>query len=269
MVPEGHTIHRLSRDLRSDFGTDPVRASSPQGRFHDGSVQINGRTLSKSEAWGKHLFLSFDDELILHVHLGLIGKFRPHSIDSLTTDTVRLRLEGKQAWHLTGPQKCALISIDEFVNVTDGLGPDPLRRGTRLSHFADNVALRRTPIAVSLLDQSVIAGIGNVYRAEFLFILGIHPERPSCELTDTEIRGLWEIAGAQLRQGVRLNRIVTVSREDSGSVPGRVNPDDALYVYKRESQPCRRCGTDIRITELAGRKCWWCDRCQPRSISAR
>jgi len=264
MVPEGHTIHRLSRDLRSDFGTHQVTASSPQGRFQSGATQINGTILSKSEAWGKHLFLSFNDELILHVHLGLIGKFRPRSIDSATTDTVRLRLEGKRAWHLTGPQKCALISIDELLNVTDGLGPDPLRRGTRWNHFAENVARRRTPIAVSLLDQSVIAGIGNVYRAEFLFILGIHPERPSCELTDTEIRDLWEIAGVQLRQGVRLNRIVTVSREDSGSVAGRVNSAQALYVYKRESKPCRRCGTAIRITELAGRKCWWCDRCQPR-----
>ncbi|MCS5682283.1 MAG: hypothetical protein NZ609_07050 [Acidimicrobiales bacterium] len=263
-MPEGHTIHRLSRDLRSDFGGVPVRASSPQGRFENGAGLIDGKTLSKSDAWGKHLFLTFGDRLILHVHLGLIGKFRPHPIESSPKETVRLRLEGRQAWQLTGPQKCALVSFDEFVEVSGGLGPDPLRRGSRLNDFVENVSHRRTPIGVSLLDQSVIAGIGNVYRSEFLFILGIHPERSSCDLTDVDIRGLWEVAGEQLRQGVRLNRIVTVSREDSGALAGRVKSDDALYVYKRAGQPCRRCGTEISIGDLGGRSCWWCERCQFR-----
>jgi len=144
------------------------------------------------------------------------------------------------------------------------LGPDPLRRGSKWEDFASGLTNRKTPIAISLLDQSVIAGVGNVYRAEFLFLLGIHPERPSCDLTKSELEDLWKLSVSQLRQGVRLNRIVTVDQIDSGTTPGRLKRRDALYVYKREGKPCRRCGSSIRVAKLAGRSCWWCDRCQRR-----
>ena len=263
-MPEGHTIHRLSKDLRSDLGAGVVKATSPQGRFAHGAALINKKTLATSEAWGKHLFLTFSGETILHIHLGLIGKFRPQTLEHEPSDTVRLRLEGSRAWHLTGPQKCALIPKEEYLEVINGLGPDPLRRGSRWEDFASGLTNRKTPIAISLLDQSKIAGVGNVYRAEFLFLLGIHPERPSCDLTKTELQDLWKLSVSQLRQGVRLNRIVTVDQIDSGTTPGRLKPQDALYVYKREGQPCRRCGSSIRVAKLAGRSCWWCDRCQRR-----
>ena len=150
------------------------------------------------------------------------------------------------------------------MRVIDDLGPDPLRRGSKWEDFASGLTNRKTPIAISLLDQSVIAGVGNVYRAEFLFLLGIHPERPSRDLAQTELEDLWKVSVSQLRQGVRLNRIVTVSQTDSGTSPGRLKPEDALYVYKREGQPCRRCGSLIRVAKLAGRSCWWCDSCQRR-----
>jgi len=263
-VPEGHTIHRLSKDLRSDLGAGIVKAASPQGRFEHGASVINNKSLVTSEAWGKHLFLTFSGETILHIHLGLIGKFRPQALEHDPSDTVRLRLEGSRAWHLTGPQKCALITREESLRVIDDLGPDPLRRGSKWEDFASGLTNRKTPIAISLLDQSVIAGVGNVYRAEFLFLLGIHPERPSRDLAQTELEDLWKVSVSQLRQGVRLNRIVTVSQTDSGTSPGRLKPEDALYVYKREGQPCRRCGSLIRVAKLAGRSCWWCDSCQRR-----
>ena len=263
-MPEGHTIHRLSKDLRSDLGAGVVKATSPQGRFERGASLINKKLLVTSEAWGKHLFLTFSGETILHIHLGLIGKFRPQALEHEPSDTVRLRLEGSRAWHLTGPQKCALIPKEELLKVIDDLGPDPLRRDSKCEDFVSGLTNRKTPIAVSLLDQSVIAGVGNVYRAEFLFLLGIHPQRPSYDLTQTELEELWEVSVSQLRQGVRLNRIVTVSQTDSGTSPGRLKPEDALYVYKREGQPCRRCGSLIRVAKLAGRCCWWCDRCQRR-----
>ena len=241
-----------------------MKAASPQGRFEHGASVINNKSLVTSEAWGKHLFLTFSGETILHIHLGLIGKFRPQALEHDPSDTVRLRLEGSRAWHLTGPQKCALITREESLRVIDDLGPDPLRRGSKWEDFASGLTNRKTPIAISLLDQSVIAGVGNVYRAEFLFLLGIHPERPSRDLAQTELEDLWKMSVSQLRQGVRLNRIVTVSQTDSGTSPGRLKPEDALYVYKREGQPCRRCGSLIRGAKLAGRSCWWCDSCQRR-----
>ena len=264
-MPEGHTIHRLARDLRRTLGDHPVRARSPQGRFTEGARAIDGLPMATAAAWGKHLFVEFDglDDRQLHVHLGLIGKFRPTALDTPERDTIRLRLEGADtAWDLTGPQDCRLIDPAERDVIVDRLGPDPLRRGKGFARFAEALERRRIAIGAALLDQSVVAGIGNVYRAEFLFLIGVDPHRAANSLTSTEVELLWSTAGEQLRQGVRLNRIVTVTRADAGASAGRLQRDDALYVYKRDGLPCRRCGTEVAIGEIAGRSCWWCSRCQ-------
>ena len=261
-MPEGHTIHRLARDLRKELGTGPIRATSPQGRFTEGAAALDGRSMHRSEAWGKHLFADFGTD-VLHVHLGLIGKFRPAPLGERPRDTIRLRLENDvAAWDLTGPQSCRLVGRDELVAVTDSLGPDPLRRGARGDTVIAAAAKRTAPIAAVLLDQSVIAGIGNVYRAEFLFLEGIDPRTPAKALDASQIDSLWELSKDQLRQGVRLNRIVTVTREDAGAPAGRLSREDSLYVYKREGLPCRRCGAEIAIGDVGGRSCWWCPRCQ-------
>ena len=261
-MPEGHTIHRLARDLRRTLGGAVVEASSPQGRFHDGAQLLHGRPLTRADAWGKHLFLDFADRA-LHVHLGLIGKFRPVPTTEPERDSIRLRLTGRdQAWDLTGPQDCRLIDPAEREELISRLGPDPLRRGARAGDVATGLARKRIPVAAALLDQSVVAGIGNVYRAEFLFLLGIDPHRPAQQLSAREVDALWELAKVQLRRGVQLNRIVTVSKEDAGRSPGRLARDESLYVYQRDGLPCRRCGTEISIGPIAGRSCWWCPRCQ-------
>ncbi len=261
-MPEGHTIHRLARDLASTLGIDPLQVTSPQGRFADGAADLDGRSLVRADAWGKHLFLDFDGPR-LHVHLGLIGKFRRPRGDGPIPDSVRLRIDnGDTAWHLTGPQTCRLVDPGEVSEITDKLGPDPLRRGARPDRFVEALGRRRAPIAAALLDQNIIAGIGNVYRAEFLFIEGIDPVTPAANLRPDQALALWDLAKAQLRQGVRLNRIVTVSADDAGSPPGRLRRADALYVYKREGRPCRRCATEITIGQVGGRSCWWCPSCQ-------
>ena len=260
-MPEGHTIHRLARELRRAFAGNPVRASSPQGRFADGAAMIDGSTLVAAHAHGKHLVVEFETEL-LHVHLGLIGKFRP-ALGEPPRDTIRLRLERLDAvFDLTGPQDCRLIDPAEYAAITDRLGPDPLRRGARRTDFVDALTRRRAPVAAVLLDQAVIAGIGNVYRAELLFLLGIDPRRPANLVDKQSADELWNLTVKQLRLGVRLDRIVTVSEADSGRSPGRLAREDALYVYKRQDLPCRRCGTPISVGEVGGRSCWWCSSCQ-------
>ena len=131
-MPEGHTIHRLAADLRKDFVSKRVEATSPQGRFAESAALLNGIQMIKSEAWGKHLFCHWENGNILHVHLGLIGKFRKVNRDDPPRDTIRLRLvHESSAWHLTGPQTCALITEDDLQDVINKLGPDPLRVGLR------------------------------------------------------------------------------------------------------------------------------------------
>ena len=108
-----------------------------------------------------------------------------------------------------------------------------------------------------------MSGIGNVYRAEFCFILGIDPFTPANEVPVEIVGDIWRLAIEQMRVGERIGRIVTVEPSEAGvdrhrDVPGR----DRLYVYKRDGLPCRRCRSTIRVGELAGRKVWWCPNCQ-------
>lgn len=264
-MPEGHTIHRLARDLNKEFAGSAVSASSPQGRFAAGAKLLDGEVMDQAEAWGKHLFCTFASGAILHVHLGLIGKLRRRKLPAADpTDTVRLRMIGPTAaWDLTGPYLCAVVTSDDRGVTVDKLGPDPLRSDGTAEQFGARLARRRIAIGAALLDQKVIAGIGNVYRAEFLFLLGIDPRRPANALDETEVQELWDLATAQLRQGVRLNRIVTVDPAEVGvASAARLPREEALYAYKREGLPCRRCGTEIEIMKLANRSMWACPSCQ-------
>lgn len=265
-MPEGHTIHRLARDLTEDLSGAPVRASSPQGRFADGAALIDGATLEQADAHGKHLFCVWSSGDILHVHLGLIGKFRRVSPEWEPRDTIRLRLEGADTvWQLSGPQTCAIVTPEHRDEVAESLGPDPLRRGNgRRAEFIARLGATRRPIGAVLLDQSVVAGIGNVYRAELLWICGIDPRTPAAAI-DPDLAGeLWDHTVSQLKRGLDWNRIVTVSSEHAERrITRKTRRDDALYVYKREDMPCRGCHDRITSMRLGGRTIAYCPTCQP------
>ena len=264
-MPEGHTIHRLAEDLELDLCGGPVVAISPQGRFSDGAAIIDQSILLRSEAWGKHLFCWWDNGSVLHVHLGLIGKFRRFDVSQEASETVRLRLESNSvAWQLTGPQTCSVITEDEWEYQISRLGPDPLRLGKRgKKQFAERILKTSLPLVSALLKQDIIAGIGNVYRSEILFLNGIHPETSGKELSETEAEEIWDTAVVLLRKGKSWDKIVTITPDDHGRRVTKTIPrKNALYTYKRDGLPCRRCGTSIVQSTLAGRSIWFCPFCQ-------
>ena len=194
----------------------------------------------------------------------MIGKFRPKTFDTEIKDSIRLRLKGNESfWDLTGPQDCRVIDKSEYFYLIERLGPDPLRRGSSVKDFQDSLIQKKVAIGAALLDQSIVAGIGNVYRAEFLFLHGINPNREARKVSSSEAAELWFTFQKLLKIGVRLNRIVTVSQDDGGATSGRLPRKRSLYVYKREGLPCRRCATEITIGKVGGRSCWWCSVCQP------
>lgn len=263
-MPEGHTIHRLARDLNKTLAKEPVRAHSPQGRFSVEAEQLDQKELQSAYAWGKHLFMDFEGAPLLHIHLGLIGKFRRKPLEAEERGQIRLRLQSNFAtWDLTGPMVCALIDEDDFDAIVAKLGPDPLRKDANPELFAERMRRKKLPLCAALLDQKVIAGIGNVYRSEFCFLAGIDPHMPANTLSDDQLTELWEMSVAQLTEGRRLNRIVTRDPEEVGVAAGRIPKSERLYVYKRDGLACHRCGDEIRLVEIAKRKAWYCPTCQP------
>lgn len=201
-MPEGHTLHRLALDHRKLFVGKPVSASSPQGRFEEGASLIDGHRVLAVEAYGKHLFYEFDRDLIVHVHLGLFGRFRKRrDPEAAPRGAVRLRLATKKACvDLSGPTACAIVTAQDQAELLSRLGPDLLRDDSDPQLAWHRIHRSRRSIGALLLDQSVLSGVGNVYRAEGLFVTGLHPETPGNALTHEEFSTLWETLAAMLRR---------------------------------------------------------------------
>ncbi len=266
-MPEGHVLHRQARLQRRRFAGEVVRTASPQGRFDEGAARLDGQTVAEIRAIGKHLIYRFDSDDHLHIHLGLFGKFRlrrqpapepsPNCRLLLWTDTDEL--------HLAGPTACEVLDPGAIDALEARLGPDPIARpADGAERFAARLATRSIPIGKALLDQKVIAGLGNVYRAELLFLLGIHPFVPSKEVLAHEVDALWDLSVIELVEGERAGKIVTVDPADLGRTRrSELGRGEKLYVYKRHNRPCRRCGTTVVAADIDGRNIWWCPSCQP------
>ncbi|MBT2368374.1 Fpg/Nei family DNA glycosylase [Streptomyces sp. ISL-10] len=270
-MPEGHTIHRLAADHFERFGGRSVRATSPQGKFSDSAALVDGQTLETTEAHGKHLFLGFGPLGWVHIHLGLFGKVNFGDAPAPPpTDTVRLRLANPDSYvDLRGPTTCALLTDGEKHAIHDRLGPDPLRGDDGPERAWGRISRSRTTIAALLMDQKIVAGVGNVYRAEVLFRHGIDPYRAGRDLTRREWDAIWDDLVALMREGVRNNRIDTVRPEHTPEAMGRPpRVDDhggEVYVYRRANLPCHICGGEIRTAGLAARNLFWCPSCQGNS----
>lgn len=262
-MPEGHTIHRLARTVRSSLAGQALTVTSPQGRFTEGARLLDGRTLTATDAHGKHLFLGFDD-LWVHVHLGLFGRVHvAGGAPPLPRGAVRMRLVGETAFlDLRGPTTCQVVTDDEKQSRVSRLGADPLRRDADPEAAYQRLRRRRVPIGAVLLDQSVVAGIGNVYRAELLHRAVMSPHRPSRLVSEGDWAGLWQDAVRLLRAGERSGRIVTTAPEHRARRSGRARREDAHYVYRRTGLPCRRCGTLVVEQPMAARTIYWCPTCQ-------
>ncbi|MFC9332162.1 Fpg/Nei family DNA glycosylase [Arthrobacter sp. NPDC057009] len=297
-MPEGHSIHRLARQFGDVFAGERLAVSSPQGRFAAGAALLDGHSMLHASAHGKHLFLHFEHGLVLHVHLGLYGawdfggdsQFRGASsigaprrvgereVAGSTGDpapagyagppvpvgAVRVRLASAHGWaDLRGATTCAAITEAEAAAVLGRLGPDPLHNsGSSRDGFIRRILTKRTPVATLLMDQKVIAGVGNVYRAEVLFRGRIDPLLPGRALTEDAAGLLWDDTAAVMSDGVRDGRIITTTagfwtRSDQ-LPPG----EEAHFVYRRHGQPCRVCGTAVALSEHAARKLYWCPSCQ-------
>jgi len=270
-MPEGHTLHRLAHELDDAFGGRRVRVSSPQGRFADSAALLDSSELLGADAWGKKLYVEFAGDRFVYVHLGLIGGL------VVTTGVaevpppvgeVRLRIATADAFaDLRGATACELVTREQRDAAVAALGPDPLRPDADPDRAWQRIRRSRLPIGRLLMDQSVVAGVGNVYRAELLFRHRMHPLRPGNTLRVGQWRAMWDDLVGLMNEGVRTGRIDTVRPEHTPEAMGRpARVDDhggEVYVYRRAGQPCHVCGRPVRTAELDSRNLFWCARCQP------
>jgi endonuclease-8 len=264
-VPEGHTVQRTANDFNRLFKGSTLEIVSPQGRFSGEAKLISGFQLKLARAIGKQLFLEFSNGLTLRIHLGIYGKWAFKAYDEELPEPfgqVRARFIGVDHFaDLRGPTVCEVIDKAAVKAIENRLGPDPLNanpKGRESNRFIERVQRSKTPIGLLLMNQEVISGIGNVYRAEILFRAGISPHRPGNELSVEQINAIWEDSVDLMKVGVATGFMITRD-ELRKKKPTKAERN---FVYKREGLPCRACGTNISIEIMATRKLYWCVKCQ-------
>ncbi len=231
------------------------------------------------------MFLCFAGPVWLRVHLGLYGnwRFAGAGLEGIgrrsrgvapdedgapaPRGAVRLRLAaGPQIADLSGPTACELLSADGKREATDRLGPDPLRPDGRPGKAWQVIHASRMAIGLLLMRQEVVAGIGNIYRAELLFRARMDPHKPGRDLTRAQWDALWRDTRALLRDGVRDGAIITTRPKDrplgKQVVGRRMRADARSYVAHRAGEPCRICGNPVQAEDMGGRRLYWCPTCQ-------
>jgi len=331
-MPEGHSVHRIARQFARNFVGLPVHASSPQGRFAEGAAVLEGREMLQAMAVGKQMFLEFEGDTWLRVHLGLYGAWdfageilvdptiasangrmgqtnqRGTDLDGVILDDagensltsigaprktrvhvrmseqtkgladedaewpppvvgqVRLRLlTDAICADLRGPTACVLQTPDEMLATVAKLGPDPLvgDPAEGEERFVRIVRRKPTAIALLLMDQAVVSGIGNVYRAEMLFRARLNPHTPGRDVPEEVVRQLWRDWVRLLAIGVETGQMMTMDDLSPEQYRAAMaSRDDRHWVYRRAGLPCRVCGTEIALEELGARKLYWCPFCQ-------
>jgi endonuclease-8 len=285
-VPEGHTIHALAARLERAFRGRVVAASSPQGRFAADAARLDGLELDRARAYGKHLFVDVGPET-LHVHLGLIGTFpvRPVVADRPPdpSPTVRLRLATHaHVADLRGPMICTLVDAARQREIVATLGPDPLRPRQQPGRAWDRIRKSRKGIGDLLMDQSVISGVGNVYRCEVLHRQRVDPLTQGHDVSADAWRAVWDDLVLLMPLGAVFSQILTMpdqvdaarrlrrsgrARRITESLTGERLGDHferRFLVYQRTGQQCPRCGEAVREATVAGRTLYWCPACQTR-----
>lgn len=263
-MPEGHTIRHLATVLSYGFVGTEIKATSPQGRFAEESQKLNGKTMTDTSAHGKHLFLHFNDDIV-HIHLGLYGWFKLRKQKQQETkDTTRLRIANDEyIADLSGPTKCELIGPGRVAEIKAKLGPDPIHEDADPEYAWAKISKSKKTIGGLLMDQSTIAGIGNVYRAEILFMNKLSPFIPGKDVTYEKFQSIWSDSVRLLKLGAEDGKIKTVDEKHLLMHGVELHGcTQYSYVYKRTGNSCLLCNYSILSDNLDGRTVYWCPSCQ-------
>jgi formamidopyrimidine-DNA glycosylase len=263
-VPEGDTVYVLARRLdRSVKGRAVARSDLRVPRL--ATRDLTGRSVTGHDTHGKHLLTRFSGDVTLHSHLRMDGEWsvtRPGKrLPARLMPEVRLVLtmdDGSTAWGLRLHDLDLVATADEH-QLLGHLGPDPLRDDWDAAEAVRRLRERAAvPLVSALLDQTAIAGLGNLWVNELAFLMGVSPWTPVGEL---DVERVVERAATMLRHSATVPGAMQVTT-------GISRRGDSHWVSGRQRRPCLRCGREVQmVPELpndpAHRRTWWCPHCQP------
>lgn len=278
-MPEGDTIHRTARTLQRALAGKPVtRFESALAKLavQADNGQLLGQQIVDVQAHGKHLWMRFSSGLTLRSHMRMSGSWHIYRVgERWQRPRSQLRIVvGTPDFEAVAflVHEAELITARELTERVDRLGPDVLD-----AEFDTRAAAERLlragarPMCDVLLDQRVLAGLGNVYKSELLFLARVHPARAACTLTPAEAQALTQRAAELLRVNVRSPQDGIATYHGLRRTTGRADPGDRLWVYSRAGRPCRTCGTGIVMQRMGehARSTYYCPHCQPKTPVVR
>ncbi|MGA8036860.1 MAG: DNA-formamidopyrimidine glycosylase family protein [Candidatus Acidiferrales bacterium] len=280
-MPEGDTIYRTARTLQLGLGGQIVtrfESAYPKLSRVDVDAPLTGRIVTKVESRGKWLLIYFSDDLILLTHMLMSGSWhiyrrgeqwqRPAGQMRIVIETAKLLAVG------------FLVPVAEFHTADSlarreglkDLGPRLLDKEVDEAEIIRRLRLRPDlEVGVALMTQSLLSGIGNVYKSETCFACRVNPFRRVQSLGEAELASLVSMARKFLRANVtNTSGDIVVTYGAMRRTTGRANPKDRLWVYRRTGEPCRKCGGRIesRKQGLDARSTFWCPTCQPMALAA-
>ena len=273
-LPEVESLRRiLARTavgrtiVRSRIGAKSLRRQVPI----DFSASIAGRRITKLSRRAKYLIVEFDGDDVLLVHLGMSGSlthrradFRIGEFDP-RHDHLEFSLDDDSRLVYNDPRRFGMVRLIARVALSataelKGLGPEPLSRQFNAAFLASKARGRRVAIKNLLMDQRIVAGIGNIYAAEILFRAGVRPTRRAGRVSRAEIEKIAQSVPLILRAAIGRAGTTFRSYRDSRGEPGRFA--ERLRVYGREGKPCYTCSTPIKNVVVGARASFYCPKCQ-------
>ncbi len=253
---EGRTFSRVEI-------LDP-RLTRPHDLF-EVMEELEGDRVGSVERRGKYLLLRLESGLSLLVHLRMTGSF---GFAPMSHERAVLELDDGSRLAYRDVRRFGTWLVLEDAQLEPYLaaknGPEPLGSRFTASWLTQRLAVRRAPLKAVLLDQRVVAGLGNIYADEALWRSRLNPLRPANDVTSTEAARLHRSIRAALRAGIdRQGSTLSDYRTPEGNAGAM---QDEFRVYGRDGEPCSRCGTTISKTRVGGRGTWFCPRCQPLSV---
>ncbi|MBI2892140.1 MAG: bifunctional DNA-formamidopyrimidine glycosylase/DNA-(apurinic or apyrimidinic site) lyase [Deltaproteobacteria bacterium] len=272
-MPELPEVEHASMLLRRWLaGRTIARAEAESTRVFRGSdrqmfeMGLPGRRFERVDRRGKYLVLTFDGDVALLSHLGMTGKWirQPPGDPAPDHSRARLRLDDGVVIHYSDVRLFGRLAIHSASGIAtlpelEELGPDALSDGVDVDRLAAKLSGTPRAVKLVLMDQSVLAGIGNIQATEALFRARVHPARPGRSLDRSEVRAIARGIEASIAHTIQ-----QIRREEEMRLPEEREKSPFL-VYDRAGEPCPRCRTRTGRILLGGRTTAFCPRCQPRA----